>query len=180
MTDSSDNIKQLIAETLEIMRLLDHCEEVDDCWLWKGGTNGDGRPQYTPFVPGYGKLLHRAMYKMNGKNLEYRQPLACSCDEKRCINPHHQYATTLKFCVGRAAKRGAYSMPAKCAKIAQTLRNTRSKLTIEQAREIRMSTEPTKVLYPRYGVDASVINGIRSGKRWKEYANTNPFSGLMT
>ena len=59
------------------------------------------------------------------------------------------------------------------------LRRSLDGLTIEQAREIRMSDESGPVLALRYGVDKSLINGIKAGRNWKEYSNTNPFAGLM-
>lgn len=42
-----------------------------------------------------------------------------------------------------------------------------SKLTEEQVREIRASSEKTKVLMERYNVSKSTINKARSGRSWK-------------
>ena len=42
---------------------------------------------------------------------------------------------------------------------------------------IRASTETERVLAAEYGVNRSVIGGIRRGDRWKDYAS--PFAGLL-
>ena len=52
-----------------------------------------------------------------------------------------------------------------------------TKLTIEKAREIRLSPDSTVTLVKRYQVDRSLIQGIKAGKRWRDYSN--PFAGLM-
>jgi hypothetical protein len=42
-----------------------------------------------------------------------------------------------------------------------------------------MSDDTGKNLAARYGVHVSLIKGIKAGRAWKEYTNTNPFAGLM-
>ncbi len=164
---------------LEMMRILDSTEEVGDCLIWQGADNGEGRPHYTPHLPGLGKLVHRAMFKLNGGKVGIGQPLGCRCREKMCVNPDHYFPSSYKDCHKKAAKEGVYSSPVKSAKIANTKRAKHAKLTIEIAREIRMSDESGAVWAKRLGVDPSVPNGIKAGTRWKEYSGSNPFAGLM-
>ena len=45
-------------------------------------------------------------------------------------------------------------------------RNPKSKLTKEQAMEIRSSVDTTKDLVARYGIGRTTIQRIRSGKYW--------------
>lgn len=165
----------LVADTLELMKLVERTEEFGDCYLWTGSTTNQGYPTYSPFGCGC-KLVRRAIFALNGGVLEPRVPIVTTCDEKLCINPAHMSASTVSA-VGKAAgKRGAWRGKTRCAKIAATKRKT-GKLTIEIAREIRMSNETGPVLAERHGVNRTLITKIRSGDAWKDYSN--PFAGLM-
>lgn len=46
--------------------------------------------------------------------------------------------------------------------------NMGAKLTVEQVREVRTSTEPHKVIARRFGVDRGVIRSIRRGEAYRE------------
>lgn len=48
--------------------------------------------------------------------------------------------------------------------------NGRAKLTVDQARAIRSSTESTASLVRAYGVSKTTIKDIRSGQRWPDSA----------
>ena len=102
--------------------------------------------------------------------------MAVSCDERRCVNPAHLVASSISEIAAKAGARGAFSSLARGAKIAAA-RRTKGKLTIDEARVIRMSDESSPVLALRYGVNKSVINGIKAGTRWRDYAN--PFQALL-
>lgn len=170
-------INVLIAETLEIMRFLDSTVEEADCILWTGCTNKDGYPIYKAYGCGC-RLVRRGMFELTKGPLLPRIPIGTKCGERKCINPDHLFQSTTQQIAKRAAKRGAFSSATRAAKIAKSKR-AKGKLTIEKAREIRMSDESGPVLALRYGVDKSLINGIKAGRNWKEYSNSNPFSGLM-
>jgi len=161
---------------LHWMRILDSTEEVADCHLWTGATTGQGYPQYKPF----GKccaLVRRAAFELNGGTLKDRMPIVTTCGEKLCINPKHLAESTPSKVGQKAAKNGAWKGLARSSKIASAKRAKNAKLTIDQAREIRQSTEPTKTIAQRLGVNPSVINGIKAGTRWRDYSN--PYLGLM-
>ena len=164
-----------IDETLQMMALLDRAEECGECLLWMGALSDQGHPIYKP----YGKpctTVRRGMFELNGGKLVRRKPIDTTCGEKLCINPDHLFQSTIRNVAKRAAKRGAFSGLAKGAKIAEKRRGT-MKLTIEQAREIRLSIESGPVLALRYGVNKSLINGIKAGRAWKEYST--PWAGLL-
>ncbi len=166
----------LEAETLEIMKILDRTEEYADCLLWTGSTDANGYPTYKP----YGcpcTLVRRAMFELNGGVLERRVPIEVTCGEKRCLNPKHLKASTCSAIGKKAGAKGAWSGVSRASKIASFKRANSSKLTIDDARAIRLSDETGPVLAAKYGVDRSLINGIKAGTRWRDYHN--PFAGLM-
>lgn len=163
---------------LEMMRILDSTEEVGDCILWTGAIGNAGHPIYKPRGCGC-TLVRRAMFELAGGELEPRIPIDTRCGERTCVNPDHLFKATVSGIAKRAARKGAWKSKTRAAKIAAAKR-AKGKLTIEQAREIRMSTESGPKLAAIYGVNKSLITGIRSGRNWKEYSNSNPFAGLMT
>ncbi len=67
--------------------------------------------------------------------------------------------------------------PVRSAKIAVAKRAQTGKITLDDARQIRTSDEPVKVLAERYGLSKDRIYRIRRGLAWREYSN--PFAGLI-
>lgn len=167
----------LVAETLELMKLIERTQECGDCLLWTGATTKQGYPQYKPYGCAC-TSVRRTVFEIMGGALEARKPIEMTCGEKTCINPKHMRKSTCALIGQKAAKKGGWKGLARASKIASAKRAKNAKLTIEQARDIRMSTESGTTLAALYGVDRSLINGIKAGTRWRDY--TNPFSGLMS
>ena len=168
-------LETIVSDTLALMALIERTEECGDCLLWTGSVGHSGLPIYKP----YGKpctLVRRAMFQLNGGTLIPRKPIDTRCGEKCCVNPAHLFQSTTSKVSQRAAKRGAFSGLVRRSKIAESKRSI-SKLTLEQARDIRVSPETGPVLALRYGVNKAVINGIKNGTRWKEYGGH--WAGLM-
>ena len=167
--------RTLVAETLQLMALIERTEEYGDCILWTGATSNRGHPIYKP----YGcpcTLVRRAVFSLTIGPLVPRQPIDTTCEERRCINPAHLARSTTQKIAQKAGARGAWSGLARKAKIAATKRG-QMKLTLEQARSIRASTETGPVLAARYGVNKSLVNNIKRGVAWREYSS--PFAGLL-
>lgn len=163
---------------MNLQDLRDRSEEVGACWLWKQGTSKAGYPIMK--VRGCGcQLVRRIAAGLAGHELKPRQPVITTCDEQLCVNPKHCQPSTPTAVGLRAAEQGAFSQPARGAKIAAARRSSESaKLTLEQVQAIRASTESERALAAEYGVNRSVIGGIRRGDRWKDY--TSPFAGLIS
>lgn len=166
---------QLVADTLELMSILDRTEEYGDCLLWTGAVTDTGHPIYKPHGCGC-TLVRRAVFRLCGGVLIPRVPIDTRCEEKRCLNEAHLFQSTIAKIAQKAARRGAFSGFSRKAKIAAAKR-LKGKLTMEQANEIRMSQESGPVLAARYSVNKSLINGIKRGKNWRDFSN--PFNQLM-
>jgi len=153
----------------------DRCDEVGDCWIWKDAVGKHGYPIMRRRPSGC-LLVRRVAVALGGRPAQPRQPVACTCDEKRCCNPAHLKPSTPAAVAKAAAAKGAFSSMARSAKIAQSKRAS-AKLTLEIAREIRASEDSGPALAERYGVTRSMIGIIRRGAAWRDYSN--PFTGLI-
>lgn len=155
----------------------ERCEEVGECWIWQRATDGLGYPIMK--VDGAMRLVRRVVVQASGRVLQPRQPVGVRCDDRLCVHPEHVYPSSVRAIAKKAAKQGAFSKPTRGAKIAKAKRaSSKAKLTLEQAREIRASSDSGPVLALRYGVNKSLINRIRSGDAWRDYTG-NPFAGLV-
>jgi len=151
--------------------------ECGECWHWSGYGGLHGRHPQVKEPGGKVKLVRRLAFEVKNGPIKPGLLVLPTCGDPRCINPEHQRALTESQKGKRAAARGAFSSPARGAKIAASRRATSAKITLEQAIEIRMSDESGPVLAKRYGVHRSRINTIKRGDGWKDYRN--PFAGLM-
>lgn len=164
------------APGVSLQHVRERCEEVGDCWIWQRCTNHMGYPVMR--IGGTMRLVRRVAVEASGRALLPRQPVAVRCGERGCVNPEHLFPSSESAIAKKAAKRGAWSSPMRGAKIAQARRTTMAKLTLEQAREIRASSDSGPVLAARYGVNRSLVSRIRRGDAWREYMG-NPFAGLF-
>jgi hypothetical protein len=193
LSDSKSPTKAtLIRETLELMRITAHTEpdpEEEGCSLWTGAlssrsTSGGGGGGYPIMKVAYGcpcMTVRRVLVTLFGdkdgnRELAPRQPVEVTCGNRLCVDQAHLVVSTAKRVGVRAAKRGAFSSPARGAKIAAARRGA-GKLNEALAAEIRMSKESGPVLAKRHNVNKSLINGIKRGTAWKDYSN--PFMQLV-
>lgn len=160
---------------LMLMRVVDHTEEYGECVVWTGYKQSNGFPQIK--IDGKAKLVRRVVFESCGDSLKTKEPVAMKCGERSCVNRSHMFRSSSQAIAKKAAANGAFSTLARRSKIAATKRKS-SKLTMEQAREIRLSSEKSKDLAKAYGVDKSLINKIKRNVAWVEF--TSPFSGLFT
>jgi hypothetical protein len=162
---------------ITLKEIHDRCDEVGVCWIWKDATSKGGYP-IMKRSGGPCLYVRRVAAELSGKKLAKRQPVISTCQEKRCCNPAHLDTSTYKQIALDAGERGVFSTMTRRMKLAQAARVGKSaKLTIEKAREIRASTKTAKKLATEYGVNESVIKGIKGGRMWVDYAN--PFVALI-
>lgn len=167
------NVKTPAVQTIDSLRA--KTVEEGDCWLWTGPTH-EGRAR----VSHEGRLVYarRLMQQLAGKSVQ--GVVTTTCDNPLCLNPDHLATISRAAHQKRmtAASNTGTVLALKSAKVAQTKRQTTAKLTLEQARAIRVSDDSTRVLSERYGVNRRLVYRIRMGLSWREHGN-NPFAGLM-
>lgn len=132
-------------------------KRVGSCLVWTGGTTVDG---YGLVKIGKKTLrAHRVAYYLKTGIDPGTLRVCHKCDNAPCCEPSHLFQGTSSDnridCVtkGRHASRKGSKNPS-------------AKLTVTQARKIRVSNESNLALAALYGVSRSCINSIKLGKSW--------------
>lgn len=131
----------------------------DECWHWKikKGLNTYGQFRSKELGP---VGAHRfAFYLANGFLPEETMH---TCDVRSCVNPRHLVAGTrsenMRDMVAKQRQRKDYY---------QGEAHHMAKLTADDVRAIRASSDKGVVLAARYGVQPGHITSIRTRKTWK-------------
>lgn len=135
--------------------------EGDDCWLWTAATNeGD-----------YGRIkvgeryenAHRIAWSLTHGPISVGLNVLHRCDTPRCVRPSHLFLGTHLDNMRDMYQKGR-------RRAASGARNGRSKLTLEQARQIRYSESVVadSQLARHYGISNTSIRFIREGRSWAE------------
>lgn len=136
-------------------------EKVDTsgtCWEWMGGVRRDGYGAF--WLNGRTLPAHRVALIIGGAEIPDGMCVCHSCDNPVCVNPKHLFVGTpaentqdmLKK--GRASKRhGSY--------------NPSSKLTEDDVRKIRSSTQKLGEIAKRFGISIATACQVKGRKTWK-------------
>lgn len=114
------------------------------CWQWTGAVNKGGYGVNYLFTDNV--CAHRIAFTETGGEIPEGLELDHLCRNRRCINPHHLEPVT---------------------RTVNSRRGSKTKLTEEQALEIRLSRLPERKLAPLYGVSRGAVSGIKRGATWK-------------
>lgn len=156
--------------TIEAIRA--NCDEVGDCWEWRGAMDGSA-PVMRP--AGSRKLVpvRRLVLQLSGKTVEGR--LACAkCLNGRCVAPAHAVGLSRQQLQERTAARHGHS-PVRNSKIAKA-RRSRSHITEEIVAQMRASGLTTRAAAAAFGCGQSAAADIMAGRTWRNYSS--PFAGL--
>lgn len=156
--------------------LLSRCIEEGDCLMWTGYVSKDNLPIFSENR--VKKSARKKLFEaVNNVALNHRQIVRTTCAEPMCMNPAHMKVMDVAAVRKQDGKRGRYSTPVMQINRTRTSR-ARSKLTMEDVREIRQSTLSLSNLAAQYGVDKSTIGNIKRGNTWADTAN--PFMGMLS
>lgn len=139
----------------------------DGCWLWAGSRHQKGYGSFTITLHGqrHWRANRVAWVLANDRPIPDGLQILHSCDVKACVNPDHLRAGTPHDNNVDQMERG---------QIARGERNRHAKLTARDVLAIRESVESDKALAERYGVWASTIYAIRTGKKWRHLPGARP------
>jgi len=125
------------------------------CWLWVGALSSKG---YGLMREGRKvRTVHRMVYESTVGPIEAGMCVCHRCDTPACVNPDHLFLGT-----------NADNQADKVAKGRQARGegNGRAKITADDVRAIRASSETRAQIARRYGLGWSTVNDIRKGRRW--------------
>ena len=129
------------------------------CWGWTGAVNSHGRAHMQADRRGLWSNASRIAYRVLVGAVPEGLFVLHTCDNPLCCNPRHLYAGTPAQNNADMANRGRST---------RGERHPGRKISADDARAIRASTERSRVLADRYGLSMSHIAHIRKGDFWKE------------
>lgn len=151
--------------------------EEGDCWLWQGCLQAGT----TPYMSFMGKVtnVRKAMWLLQGKNVQNGTFFWSTCGDSRCVNPAHtvQRRKSESFKALSEVAQSPEHRAKRVRSITIARRKMYAKLTKEDVTQIRLSDDSHRELAERFGVDRRHIGDIKRGTRWREVSN--PFAGLM-
>ena len=124
------------------------------CHEWTGCLMPNGYGQF--HLNGKTAYAHRVAYELKyGPTEAY---ILHTCDNRKCVNPEHLFAGSFDENMADmvAKKRQAHGE-----------KNGHAKLTAKQVKTIRSEVGTHREIAARYGVTASLISMIRSGRIWR-------------
>jgi len=146
---------------------------VDGCLLWTGYVDPIRGPMASLGSPPMPTSVRRKVWSLKKRVLDFNETIKPSCGNWACVAfAHMELANRADPLTGRK------KTPVHAMHIAQGLRASIGKLSMEIAREVRASPESSPKLAIKYGVSKQAIDQIRRGETWKEYQQ-GLFTGLM-
>jgi hypothetical protein len=149
-------------------QLLARCEPYGDCLLWTGGlANKGGTPRiYENKKP---ISVRRVIYEARHGEIRNGYKIVPCCGERLCLEPDHLRARSVAQLLADHNRCTGGLTPSHVAALTARARNRSSnKMTLERAREIRASTEPSRKLADKHGVCRALICRIKRGECWAE------------
>jgi hypothetical protein len=141
-------------------RLLKHCKVENQCWIWKSLTRFYGYGHTT--IRNRSIAAHRAAWIAWKSDIPEGLFVLHKCDNPACINPEHLFLGNQLDNMHDMIKKNRENY-AKGENSATSLLNN------EQIKEIRRlkGVESSYKICERFGVAASTIRSIWSGRNWK-------------
>lgn len=134
----------------------------DECWPYQGYRSARG---YGFVTEGAAKNTpaHRYMYRLVFGEVPDNKVVCHKCDNPPCCNPNHLWLGSNAENIQDMWRKGR----GKQARPLKGEAHMSAKLTEDDVREIRASSDPRPKLATRYGVSWGAIDCIQKRKTWK-------------
>lgn len=168
--------------TWTLDRIRAHCDECDDCLLWRGGLLGKQYPYAKEWLDARGKqqqiYVRRRVWELStGKPAPKGSTvITISCDNPRCVAYPHLVAMSRSKRLKQAASSGVFQSLAFRAKVSAA-RTRDSDLTDEDVAAIRSSEELGRVLAEQHNISVGYACALKAGQARPDYRN--PFAALQ-
>lgn len=136
---------------------------IDQCWQWMAGRSKGGYGQFN--ILGKTKAVHRFVFIQLFDEPKAGLCVLHKCDNRSCVNPNHLFTGTKKDNYDDMVSKGRSNHPG-----APGSKNGNAKLSEEHISVIKNRLgkgETLKSIGESFGVNLSVIWGIKVGRGWK-------------
>lgn len=136
-----------------------------ECWEWTADLSRSGYGSVWDSDKNKNASAHRYSYEIHYGEIPSGLHVMHSCNNKKCVNPHHLSLGTPLQNTRDAISSGLRKVAAR--KFGEE--NPKSKLTLEQARYIKAHPEMMLTeLAAMFGLSPNCIRGVRIGRTWKD------------
>jgi hypothetical protein len=148
-----------LASTAELDRFMRNVDIVPgSCWEWRGKPNNMGYGRI--YCRGAREYAHRAAWIIFEGAIPEGVVVCHKCDNPLCVRTSHLFLGTQFDNLADMTRKGRRSMR-------RGADNMNARLTEQDVREIRASTEPHSVLAARYGIQTNQhIKRIQEREVW--------------
>ena len=152
---STENGNQSAMKKTAIDRFFEKVEKVPftDCWIWSGALKSNGYGDL--FFNGKTQTAHRVAYQLFVGAVEKNLDVCHKCDVRHCVNPSHLFVGTRKENMQDAAKKNRVA-------------KTNSKVTQDQANEIRKLDLPNYVIAKKFNISQNIVSRIKKNIHYKQ------------
>lgn len=131
------------------------------CWIWTAGKDKAGYGKF--HFEGETNRAHRISWILVNGEIERSLCVCHKCDNRICVNPEHLFLGTISDNNFDMCSKGRDRHP-------RWGEHWKSKITIDQAREIKLRRnlgESCTSLASEFGLSINSISWIGLGKQWK-------------
>lgn len=147
-------------------RVLSRCIEEGDCQLWQGSVDGGGYAQAR--IDGkIARVARWVLEDMLGRPIRPKRVATPKCGNRNCCSKLCLSEATVSKVMKKVLANKIPSPTEVANRRAALIRQGRTVLTMEKARELRSRTESGAKLEAEFGCHRDTINKARAGKSWK-------------